>query len=478
MSRSHFDSNICLGAAGQSWDAVGAACVAMTQCLVMRLMAPLLLLVMCGWRLAAEDPVAVFTEHPRLFLRPARLRLLQRERERASVRWQQLDSWVAAGASLPEPGLAEALYYQVSGDRAAGRRAVTWALGSAADLRQLALVFDWCQSLLSDAERRDLIARMRQRITETAADESVAAVRSRVLAAVALYDHLPEIPNQELERVVRTWWAQKMAPGLSTGRFVLPREDAYALWELLHAIRDNTNIDLRECCRRFFKDFPIEHIMSHYPATYSGEDNDFHIGAWLKTGEPDLVAATFSRAAELAMVAYDNNAEESQYVQGWLMHDNFMLRSVLGAPYEFLWANPYQPGLGFTLLPLIYHNAESGRLFVRSNWEESSDWLGYFDGVAQLFRDGTVTSLDLTKASGPFAFQSAVIYIGASDRNFRVTLDDEQQFVILAGLPPRRIYKVEIDDEELFEEMTDPGGILILDLLHGKEVGVRLRRRD
>src|SRR5579862_2027181 len=288
-----------------------------------RPIALLLLLLPLTIGLAADEPVAVFTEHPRLLLRPARLRLLRRERERASVRWQQLDAFVAGGATLPEPGFAAALYYQISGDRAAGRRAIAWALGSENDLRQLALVFDWCQNLLSESESRDLMARMRRRLDETAADESVPAMRSRVFAAVALFDHLPEIPNHELDRVVHTWWGQKMAPALSAGRSIVAREDAYALWELLHAIRDSTNIDLRESCARFFKQFPIEHLMSHYPATYPGEMNDFHIGASRRPGEPDLQEATLSRAAELAMVAYDNNAEETQYVQGWLMHDNF-----------------------------------------------------------------------------------------------------------------------------------------------------------
>jgi hypothetical protein len=43
------------------------------------------------------------------------------------------------------------------------------------------------------------------------------------------------------------------------------------------------------------------------------------------------------------------------------------------------------------------------------------------------------------------------------------------------GLDPRRAYQVEIDDEEMFEGVTDPGGILELDLPRGKEVGVRIR---
>jgi len=57
-------------------------------------------------------------------------------------------------------------------------------------------------------------------------------------------------------------------------------------------------------------------------------------------------------------------------------------------------------------------------------------------------------------------------------RKFRVKLDEEKA-VFLVGLEPRRAYQVEIDDEEMFEAVTDPGGILELDLPHGKEVGVR-----
>jgi hypothetical protein len=425
----------------------------------------------------ADDPVAVFTEHPRLFLRPARLRLLQRERDRNSIRWQQFDGFVAGDAPLPESAFAQALYYQISGNAASGRRAIAWALGSGTDLRQLALVFDWSQKLLTETERRDLTARIERRMNETAADESISAVRSRVLAAVALFDHVPQAPNRELERVVRNWWGQKMAPALVSGRSVIPREDAFAFWELLHALRDSTNIDLRESCARCFKEFPIEHLLSHYPPTYQGEENDFRIPASLKIGPPDLALAAFSRVAELAMVAYDTNAEESQYLQGWLMHDNFMLRGALGAPYEFLWANPYQPGLSFTLLPLIYHNADTGRLFVRSDWDESADWFGYFDGEAQLFRDGRITPLDLRNTTAPLQLDSAAIYFGRGAATFRVTLGEDQEAVILAGLAPRRTYLVEIDDEEVFEEATDPGGILVLDLLHGKEVGVRLREK-
>jgi len=418
------------------------------------------------------EPVTVFTDHPRLFLRPQRLRLLQRERERGSVRWRQFEAYVTADAPMPEPAFADALYYQVAGSVPAGRKAVTWALGPGRDLRQLALVFDWCQKLLSETERRELAARIQQGIAETATDESVAGVRARVLAAVALFDDVPDIPGRELERLVHNWWEAKIAPALSTGQGLAVRENPYALWEILHAVRDNTNLDLREAAPRFFKTFPIEHLMSQYPASYRGEENDFHVPASTKSGDPDLNRATFSRVAELAMVSLDTNAEESQYVQGWLMHDRFALRSPLGAPYEFLWANQYQPGLSFSLLPLVYRNPDTGTVFVRSDWEESAGWFGYFDGQAQLFRDGRVESVAL-RGRSPLVMPSAVIYFGPS--RFRVNLEEGQDAVILVGLEPNRNYQIEIDDEEVFEEAADRGGILVLDLLHGKEVGVRLR---
>ena len=64
--------------------------------------------------------------------------------------------------SLPEPGFPLALYYAVSDDNAVGKRAVDWALGKADDLRQLALVYDWCQPILSPEQSAALAAKIRQ----------------------------------------------------------------------------------------------------------------------------------------------------------------------------------------------------------------------------------------------------------------------------------------------------------------------------
>ncbi len=50
---------------------------------------------------AQEIDFAVYSEQPRLFLTARRLRLLQREKERESMRWAQFDALVQGNAQLP-----------------------------------------------------------------------------------------------------------------------------------------------------------------------------------------------------------------------------------------------------------------------------------------------------------------------------------------------------------------------------------------
>lgn len=423
---------------------------------------------------AADEPVAVFAEHPRLLLRPQRLRLLKRERERSSLRWQRFAALVAGGAPLEEQGFAWALYYRIEGDAEFGKKAIEFALSPAADTRQQAIVFDWCQDLLTQPQSRTLTARLEKAITDPPGNDTAASVRARVLAAIALYDHAPNAPQRELERVVRQWWNGRVIPALKSGKHVIARDDAYPLWELMHALRDTTNIDLRESYARFFKDFPTEHLISHYPAIYPAPENEYRIGAAVKIGEPDLRAAALSRASELAMVAMDVNAPESQVLQGWLMHDKFILKSTFGAPYEFLWANPYQPGLSYYLVPLVYHDADFGRLFVRSSWDPDAMWFGDFDGTMQMFSDGRVSPVNAQLNAAPISLQEAWICFAQRTRQWRLAVDEEEA-VFLLGLQPRRTYQVEVDDEEMFEAVADAGGILIVDLPKGKTIGFRIK---
>ena len=426
-------------------------------------------------QISAEDPVTVATEHPRLLLRPARLRLLTRERERTSARWQQFETLMAGGAPMPEPGFANALYYRIKGDAAAGTQAVDWALGAGSDLRQLALVFDWCQDRMSAAQSRELAAKIEKAMAATAADESVGATRSRVFAAIALFDHVPNAPQKELERTVRQWWLGKLVPAIKAGRSPIARDDAYALFELLHAMRDNTLLDLREAVPQYFKDFPVEHLLSYYPATFEGPDADYYIGAEPQIAEPDLKLAALSRVAEMAMVGYDLNSPEAQVLQGFLMHDHYMLKGPFGAPYEFLWANPYQPGLSYYLVPLVYHNALSGTLYVRSTWDESATWFGQFAGRMQLFKDGAPAPVNLQHTPTAVSLKEAILWFAPAGDRITVKLDEEQAVFIL-GLAPHHAYQVEIDDEEMLETEADAGGIVELtDVPRGNELGIRFR---
>ena len=391
------------------------------------------------------------------------------------MRWQQFDALIGGNAPMPEPGFAQALYYRVAGNADAGKKAVAWALGAGAnDLRQQALVYDWCQDLMTEAQKHDLAARLEKAITQPPGTDTIASVRGRVLAAVALFDDVPKTPERELERVVRSWWLGKMTPAIQAGKSVVGRDDAYALFELLHAMRDNTTIDLRESTGQFFRDFPIEHLMSYYPEIFAGPDTDYYIGAEAKPVEPDFQLAALSRAAELAMVAYDTIAAPTQVLQGWLMHDRFILKSTFGTPYEFLWANPYQPGLSYYHVPLVYHNPDFGKLFIRSSWENGARWFGFFDGVTQVFDEGRVTVLAPQKLSGSMSFQEAAVCFAQSARQFHLKLDEEEAVFVL-GLAPLKTYLVEVDDEELQEVETDRGGIMELYVPRGKEIGIRLR---
>jgi len=401
--------------------------------------------------------------------------MLQRERERRSQRWVQFETLVAGKAPMTEMGFAQALYFQITGDKDAGARAVAWALGPATDLRQLAIVFDWCQTALTEAQSKALAAKLVKGMAASERDKSVSAARDRALAAVALSGHDQEASTKQLESLVRVWWNKEIAPGLKAGRDLVPRESTYALFEMLHAIRDNTNVELRDAVPSYFKELSVSHLLSYYPASFQGPDGEYRIPAVKGVKEPDLKSATMSRVTEFCMVAYDTNAPQSQVLQGWLLHDNFQLRGLLGSPYELLWANPYQPGLSYYHVPLVFHDELFGRLFVRASWDDTSKWLGYFNGELQVFEDGRPTILNPQLAIEPIALTDTLVMSGNYAKKFQITVPEENETVYVVALKPRQAYEIEVDDEEMREETTDPGGILTLQLPAKTTVGVRMR---
>jgi len=410
----------------------------------------------------SSEQYGVYTEAPRLFLRPQRLRLLRRERERQSIRWMQLDSLVSGGAPMSEPGFSAALFFAVSGDKAAARKAADWAVRDGKDMRQLALVLDWCRDVLSEDERKVIAGRLAAGLAASGAGD-VASVRDRVLAAIAIADYDQPTTERTLQAVIENWWRERTAPGLRSGDIGFSQADLYPLLEIIHTLRDSLSIDLRDDAPRYFASLPLWYLASFYPAPYEAAANEFRVPSWAGAGEPDLRGAALARAAGMAMVASDPNSNETQYAQGFLMQDRFIMRDTFGAPYEFLWANPYQPGLAYSLLPLVFYDAQRGALFVRSSWDEDARWFGIVGREFQLFDDGRVHVLEM----GPEAASPKPLEIGPAEvLQWRVPLrvDAGAETIFVVGGRPDVNYEVEIEDEEMQEADADRAGTVRVDL--------------
>jgi hypothetical protein len=250
--------------------------------------------------------------------------------------------------------------------------------------------------------------------------------------------------------------------------------------ELMHGFRDNLSFDLRETFGRWFRDYPLIHILAHYPEPFPAAENEYRIPADAEIDKrgPDVTKATLSRGAELAMVAFDSNAPETQLLQGFLMNDRFLMRGSLGIAYEMMWANPYQPGLSYYHVPLVAHDAVGGELFVRSAWEDDAAWLGFFGGQLQLFANGEVARVDPEAAHEPTDLGEATVFFAHEATKFRVperkpaagdggngdnaVVGDAVADVFIIGLERMKRYHVEADGEGMFEAASDVGGIVYL----------------
>ena len=426
-----------------------------------------------------DEDYKVFSDPPRLLLTKQRLRLLQREKERTSMRWEQFDALMGGGAPMPEPGFSSALYYRVTGTQGFGRQAVEWAGGAKADpvkdLRQLALVFDWCGPVITKAQSDALVLKIQRGIS--GANHDTAGQSARALAAIAIADHLPDQGESVLKGIVKDWWRGEVMQKLRAGHPAVPRDQVLPFFEMMHAIRDNLRIDLRESAAAYFPQFTLNHLAGHYPAPFPGPENEFRIPVYSKDGDPDLTVAAYSRAAGMAMVAYDNNALENQFLQGWLLQDRFMMRGALGVPYEFMWANPYQPGLSYFHVPLVYHDSFTGEVFARTSWDEDATWVGYSEGRVQVFRDGTLQTLKTGGVMKPVRIGDATLTSApAADSKGEIRVQADTEATFFFGLEPRTRYDIEIDDEELTEKDTDASGTLVLALPPEVAAGVRMKK--
>ena len=419
--------------------------------------------------------------HPRLFLPARRAKLLSRETTREALRWVQFNSFIRGGVKMPEPGFALALYYAATQSQEHGRQAVEWALmpAAATDLRQLALVFDWCQPVLTAAESKTLVARIEAALAKSSASpDTPAAVRDRVIASLAIAGHTESAPHlRYIKPAIEVWWKTRIQAAIERGETPFDLRDHLALLELFHALRDNLEIDLRETAKKHFTVLPIFHLLAHYPAPFPGPENEYSVPLMKTHGEPDSREMARSRAAALAMVAYDNNAQEMQFLQGWLIQDRFLLRSPYGIPYEFLWANPYQPGLSFHYLPNVFHDPVSGRLIIRSTWEDDAVWYYQAGGIVQMFQDGRVINMKQEQIQKQIDMGNTVLLPANLSSAFKVNTGEGKLHYYVVGLAPSSRYDLEVDDEEMREVKTDPGGVLELNFPKDRAAGVLLRKK-
>jgi len=428
----------------------------------------------------------VYTESPRLLLNARRLRLLKRERERQSLRWTQFDTLMSGKARMPEPAFAAALYGVVTDKADACREAGDWSLRSKletpADLRQAALAYDWCGGKLPDSVAGPLAAKLATAANLPAA--GIAAVRSRLFAALAIADDEPKLSETVAKETVETWWKRGLLPKLSTAVQPVRRPgDLYALMEMIHVLRDNLRIELKDDAPRYFSELPPFQLLTYYPQPWPAAENEYRIPMYTGNGDPVLEDAALSRASEMALIAYDGNPQPVQFLQGWIMQDRFLMRGPFGIPYEFLWGNPYMPGLSYQYMPDLFH--ARGVLLVRANWDEDSAWFACIGGQMQYFNEGKRVSVNPAQMIAPLNVGDVTIHFWRDGMRFEAgTLpvpsgEDQKktnvELAFIVGAKPRSAYDVEVDGEEMYEAQSDEGGIIALQFQRGRKTGVRIK---
>jgi len=431
----------------------------------------LLGLIVSAGTLGAQADFRVYTDHPRLFLEPARLKRLVRAVERQTPRWNRLAELLEAEAPMPEAAVAQALAYRVAQDEERGRRAVdqmllraqAGTLGEPGVLRQAALVFDWCYDLLSDEERAKLAEAMgaQAELQSQLAGTELGRVRDALLASVALAGDW-EGSEPAVGAFLEQQWKLDILPLLQVGELTDYGEDLIALLEISHAVRRNLERDLWRDAPLVFRTLPDVRILQYGDETAETAEGRVRLRVLPETEDRER-ESMLGRIAEMMLVAYDSNARGFQFLQGWLRNDSLTLTGLTGALYEFLWINPYLPGLSPSSGLLLAHDPVRGRIFARQGWDDGDLWLGYWDGRLRLNAGGEMMEIGVDDNQAPLLFSGASVVLPPMDKRFEVELKEPEMAVLptiyLVGLEEGRSYnlRVQKDDWKLIE--AERGGI-------------------
>jgi hypothetical protein len=283
--------------------------------------------ILCAAVLGAQQPA-------HLLLTPRRLHRLKLDYQRQTPRWTDFTNRIKTVPDSSQRGFELALYSVVTGDPKSGKQAIEWVAAHPCDLRQDALVHDWIGGVPDAAA------------SSCPPGGAIEHARDLLFQAIA--------KGQDAEAVYQAEWKPMLAK-LEAGAFRDPRA-LYAAVEFIDAIRANLHIDPRQGDHTFFAQLPVEFLLSLKPQ---------------QVEHPEWMA----HAAALALVTLDPNLPASQYLQGWAMERRQMVRTGPGVAYEFLWADPYLPGIGYQNLdPWVYD--PHGRLLARKSWAANSCWIG------------------------------------------------------------------------------------------------------
>lgn len=308
----------------------------MEECCLRIGIAAVLILSMCGTIQAQTG------DHtPKLLLTPQHLRRLKRDRDRQTVRWMDFENRVRNVPDSPERGFELALYYAVTSDEQRGKQAVEWALAHPCETRQRALVLDWAADLINHQDRSKLASSAE---CDAASSDPIMRMRDALFMQVALERDIGPLSGEDLIKE------------LQHGAMFRAPDVLYAASEYLGVARFVEHVDLREAAPQFFSGLPAEILLSLNPSEVNHPDWKTHVAA-------------------LALVTLDPNLQGSQYLQAWAMEESQMIREGPGIAYEFLWADPYLPGIGYQNLdPWVYDG--DGRFFARKNWDANACWVG------------------------------------------------------------------------------------------------------
>ncbi len=448
----------------------------------------------CIGPLFGQAEFRVYREHPRLFLEPARLERLRKDVDRQSLRWQALRALVEAGAAFPEQPLVDALRYQVEGSEEAGRKAVGWSeqlaregIRTASDLRQAAIVYDWCHELFDSEGRSAAGKAISEAVEQVLPSARVGAglVRSAILASIAVAGDWAG-SERALGELLRSHWDGEVLPELAAGGLPDDGASLIAVLEASLAVRHNLETDLLQPVTDALASLVRTRLLSYYPLDIeTAEGLARRPSAFGSDDAKAAIEAPLYRLAEMLLVAYEPNLREFQFVQGWIRDDTYMLRSPLAAPYEFLWVNPYLPGLTPQSAPPLAHDPVRGRLYGRLSWERPTIWIGYADGSLEIAADGSVSATNALEGLEPIYFPASVIVPVSAPSKFVLQWPParnaipEVVMIYMIGLRAGETYGLKVGGRPARLAEAEAGGILILrsDAKAPKRDRIDLRRK-